>query len=56
MALTASTMVQLGTPLLLDRIAAELGAGTTLQVSGVPLDVVALAGRPFLAKGLALLA
>ena len=48
MALTPSTMLTLGTPLPLERIAAELGAGTTRQVSGAPLNLAELAGRPVL--------
>jgi thiol-disulfide isomerase/thioredoxin len=48
MALTPSTMLPLGTPFPLGAIAAELRAGTTRQVSGAPLDLEALAGRPVL--------
>jgi thiol-disulfide isomerase/thioredoxin len=48
MALTPSTMLPLGTPLPLALIAAELSAGTTCQVSGIPLDLAALVGRPVL--------
>ena len=48
MALTPSTMLPLGTPLPLSLIAAELAAGSTRQVSGTPLCLEALAGRPVL--------
>ena len=41
-------MLPLGTPLPLERIADELDAGSTRQVSGAPLDLAALAGRPVL--------
>jgi thiol-disulfide isomerase/thioredoxin len=48
MALTPSTMMPLGTPFPSALIAAALGAGTTTQVSGTPLDLAGLAGRPVL--------
>jgi len=53
MALAPSTMLPLGTPLPLSQIRSELAAGSTQQVSGIPLDLggpggEALAGRPVL--------
>jgi len=48
MALTASTMVPLGAPLPLELLRAELASGQAQPVSGAPLDLEALAGRPVL--------
>jgi thiol-disulfide isomerase/thioredoxin len=48
MALTPSSMLPLGTPLPLPLLRAQLADGALLQVSGDPLDLEALAGRPLL--------
>jgi len=48
MALTPSSMLPLGTPLPLPLLRAQLADGALQQVSGDPLDLEALAGRPLL--------
>ena len=48
MALTPSSMLPLGTPLPLELLTAQLASGALQQVSGAPLQLEALAGRPLL--------
>lgn len=48
MALTPSSMLPLGTPLPWPLVEAQRSSGQLQQVSGVPLEVAALAGRPVL--------
>ncbi len=48
MALTPSSMLPLGTPLPLPLLRSQLADGALQQVSGEPLDLEALAGRPLL--------
>ena len=48
MALTPSSMLPLGTPLSLELLQAQLDSGPLVQVSGQPLQLAGLAGRPLL--------
>ena len=48
MALTPSSMLPLGTPLPLELLQAQLDSGPLVQVSGQPLQLAGLAGRPLL--------
>jgi thiol-disulfide isomerase/thioredoxin len=48
MALTPSSMLPLGTPLPLELLQAQLDSGALVQVSGQPLQLEGLAGRPLL--------
>ena len=48
MALTPSSMLPLGTPLPWPLVEAQRSSGQLQQVSGVPLEVAARAGRPVL--------